>query len=79
MDKAKNILVVDDSEDDFFLLENAFRRAATPHRLFHILDGDLVLVLKPSITVTFANRLPGSKTCAAICLALSYFVTFTTK
>jgi CheY-like chemotaxis protein len=37
---AKQILVAEDSEDDVFLLTNAFRKAGLPHTLTFVIDGE---------------------------------------
>jgi len=39
MSNSKNILVAEDSEADFFLLERAFKIAKLPHRLARVRDG----------------------------------------
>ena len=39
MSEPKNILVADDSENDFFLIKGGFRKAGLHHKFFHVADG----------------------------------------
>jgi CheY-like chemotaxis protein len=43
MGRSANILVADDSEDDFLLLERAFRKANPGHKLYQVFSGEIVL------------------------------------
>jgi len=43
MANPKNVLVADDSGDDFVLIRQAFRRAGLPHKLDQVLDGEQAL------------------------------------
>jgi CheY-like chemotaxis protein len=40
MADGKIVLMADDLDDDFLLLKAAFRKAALPHTLVHVPDGD---------------------------------------
>lgn len=37
------ILIADDDEDDFFLMESAFKESGQKHRIDHVKDGQLLL------------------------------------
>jgi len=37
--ESRVILVVDDSDEDFFFLECALEKTRLPHRMFHVRDG----------------------------------------
>ena len=55
MPRGFTILVADDSEDDFLLLQAAFRTADLPHTLIHVPDGNQAIMYLQGLS-PFSDR-----------------------
>ena len=50
-DSARDVLVVDDDENDVLLLRRAFQKLGLPHRLTHITDGQQAINYLQNISI----------------------------